>query len=556
MHQNIKNKHYRRLDSKLYNEKYYDFMLYKGETICDCNSNLNDMVIADFSDFTLENGKLYSPIQWSGSTNSGIVLKDIGMTGVDNGFIVFDKDKISNREFLKLFFKSIYKINSGDTRLFLIPVTGNTQQYTYNSQIIASGNTNYLALNGGFYQGFFKLFGYDYQVLPDSLNQDITLHFEIRPRSDYEIDENSVNNLHPENSGIFFFMGTRAENKFWQMYSGHYPEINEATEWPQSGSDETNDYFFDDYYDSPTDECENFYDNSINNESYSGCNSCCTYINDTEFIGNDYDVNPLDGQINYIINGTDNKFIFFDRTKTGYTVDNWIEGTMIRIKGKKRKNINYFPWMNRTKTGYTVYDVDYLQDNIELLEGKTQEEIETNKELEILNDIKNNVFALRVTPDGAIGYRYGVLDCSNEEHYSVLEEYSKPGIVKMDEWNSINVRFSVINPSHSKCDKRQRKMRIMIYVNGFLKFISKEVNTLSFRQLNEIYQKQEGVPYNISLGGGTIGLLETIMPRYYDVSKYVFPIEKDFCGTFIGDIKSFKMYLGFIDYCAIKNYLS
>ena len=101
-----------------------------------------------------------------------------------------------------------------------------------------------------------------------------------------------------------------------------------------------------------------------------------------------------------------------------------------------------------------------------------------------------------------------------------------------------------------------RKMRIMIYVNGFLKFISKEINTLSFRALDEIYQKQEGVPYNISLGGGTIGLMETIMPRYYDVSKYVFPIEKDFCGTFIGDIKSFKMYLGFIDYCAIKNYLS
>lgn len=543
MHQNIKNKHYRRLDSKLYNGKYYDFMLHKGETICDCNINLDNMAIADFSDLIVENGKLYSPIRWSGSTNSGVELKDIGMTGVDNGFIKFDKDKISNEEFLELFFNSTYNIDPDDTRLFLSPVTGNTQHYSYESEIIASGDTKYLALKGGFYQGFFKLFGYDYQVLPDTINNDIVLHFEIRPRSDYRVPEDSVNNSHEGNDGIFFFMGTRAENKFWQMYSGYYPQ-----------EDEEDDYF-----------CDDFYDNTIDNGPYSGCSSCCTYTTEDEFIGKDLSVdgpftdsdgNPLDSKTEYIINETDNKFIFFDRTKTGFTVDNWVEGTMVRIKGKKRKNINYFPWMNRTRTGYTIDDVDYLQENIELLEGKSQEDIDREKQLEVLKDVKNNVFALRVTPDGAIGYRYGVLDCSNEEHYSVLEEYSKDGIVKMDEWNSINVRFAIMTPTSDKCDKRTRKMRIMIYVNGFLKFISKEINTLSFRALDEIYQKQEGVPYNISLGGGTIGLMETIMPRYYDVSKYVFPIEKDFCGTFIGDIKSFKMYLGFIDYCAIKNYLS
>jgi hypothetical protein len=50
--------------------------------------------------------------------------------------------------------------------------------------------------------------------------------------------------------------------------------------------------------------------------------------------------------------------------------------------------------------------------------------------------------------------------------------------------------------------------------------------------------------------------LETIMPRYYDISNYILPIERDFCGTFIGDIKSFKIYLGFIDYYSIRNYLS
>lgn len=526
MHQNIKNKFSRRLDAKLFNQKYYDFMLYKGETSCDCEANIDDMEIANFSDFMIENGKLYSTKQWSGSTNSGVLLKDIGMTGVDNGFITFDKDTISNKDFLDLFFKSTYEIEPNDNRLFLSPVNGNTKQFSYKSGIVSSGDTKYLSLEGGFYQGFFKLFGYDYQLLPDAINQDIVLHFELRPRTDYTIPENSVNNTHKDNEGIFFFMGTRAENKFWQYYSGEIlPKIVE---------DEDFDYFSDDFLDdSEMDKCEPI------NQNYT-----------------DSDGNPLGQQTEYMITSTNNKFIFFDRTKTGFTVDNWIDGTLVRLKGKKRKNINYFPWMNRTETGFTVDTVDYLNDNIDILDGKTEEEIAELNVYNILKDVKNNVFALRVKPDGSIGYRYGVLDCDSDSHYSVIEEYSTEGIVKPNEWNSINVRFAIINPTNGKCDKRQRKMRIMFYVNGFLKFISKELNTLVFRQLDDIYQRQEGVPYNISLGGGTIGLLETILSKNCNVSEYVLPIEQDFCGTFIGDIKSFKIYLGFIDYCAIKNYLS
>ena len=125
----------------------------------------------------------------------------------------------------------------------------------------------------------------------------------------------------------------------------------------------------------------------------------------------------------------------------------------------------------------------------------------------------------------------------------------------MDEWNSINVRFAVVNPSNSQCDTQKRKMRIMFYVNGFLVFISKEIDALSFKNIDEVSQKQEAVPYNISLGGGSLGLLETILPNYYAISNYILPIERDFCGTFMGDIKSFKMYGGFIKYNTIQKFL-
>ena len=99
-------------------------------------------------------------------------------------------------------------------------------------------------------------------------------------------------------------------------------------------------------------------------------------------------------------------------------------------------------------------------------------------------------------------------------------------------------------------------MRLMIYVNGFLVFISKQLDTIAMKALDDVYQKQEGVPYNMSLGGGSIGLMETILPDYSAIPEYILPIERDFCGTFLGDIKSFKIYEGFINYSAIANYLS
>ena len=98
-------------------------------------------------------------------------------------------------------------------------------------------------------------------------------------------------------------------------------------------------------------------------------------------------------------------------------------------------------------------------------------------------------------------------------------------------------------------------MKLYFYVNGYLIFISKDLIPFNFKALNDVPEKQEGVAYNISLGGGSLGLLEAILPDYYTELKQILPIEKDFCGTFIGDIKSFKMYEGFIDYSSIKNYL-
>jgi hypothetical protein len=100
------------------------------------------------------------------------------------------------------------------------------------------------------------------------------------------------------------------------------------------------------------------------------------------------------------------------------------------------------------------------------------------------------------------------------------------------------------------------EMKLYFYVNGFLVFISKTLKPFAFKHINDVPEKQETVPYNISIGGGSLGLMETILTDYYAISNYVLPIEKHFCGSFMGDIQTFKMYGGYVGYSSVINYLS
>ena len=231
---------------------------------------------------------------------------------------------------------------------------------------------------------------------------------------------------------------------------------------------------------------------------------------------------------------TDNKFLMFDRTKDGMTVNNWVDGTQMMYYGKKNKFTgNLFILLNRTKTGYTVNNIDYLRDKA------------NNTYDDLYNDIYNNAFALRITDDGEIGYRYIVKDCNsdNEGKYTVEEGYSKKGIITACKWHTVHVKIS----------SRINKMKIYFYVDGKLKYITKELPKFNFHKLNDIYEKQEGVPYNISIGGGTQGLIETVQPNYMLDPSRVYPIEKYFAGTFIGYIKSFKFYNCDMEYLNILN---
>lgn len=196
---------------------------------------------------------------------------------------------------------------------------------------------------------------------------------------------------------------------------------------------------------------------------------------------------------------------------------------MILYKNRKFKG-NLFEYLNRTPTGYTANDID------ELISGDT----ESYSMDDFYKDIYENALAFKINDDGSIGYKYLVKDCFGdpEGFFSILEGNSLPNIINVSEWLKINVKIKA----------SEKNMKLYFYVNGKLKYITKELPKLNLHSLNELEEKQEGVAYNISLGGGTQGLVETVLPDYMSDPTEEFTIEKYFAGSFIGDLKSFKFY--------------
>lgn len=513
--QNIHTNNVRSLDLKNITDEYYDFMLYKGEV-----SGLWDLsqcLAADISAYSLgADGKLHSSAVWAEAVNDGISLKDIGFVGVDNGFIYFDKDNVSRDEFWKIFTGSTYDIDEENKEFFLSPITGNTKEYIYPYSFETEDGEKYIALKGGFFQGFYKMEGFNYQTLPNEILNGWCMNFVVRRRSDYEVEDGTLNKEHPDNNGIFFFMGARAENKFWPYYRHDKDKMNQYKEEyceflvHETQDTKCGDYALDDAY-------------WTDGNAEGDCN--------------DFDTSdgiPV-GEQGYFEMETDNKFVFFNCTPTGFTTHNWVEGTTVLLTGVHRPNINLFPLMNCTPTGYTVHT--YQQ----LLEDYGTEE--NGAYYNILDDLRGNAIAFRVREDGSLGYKMAVTNCDLEDKYEAIEAYSKPNIIPYDEWVNITVQFVVV-PEVDKCEAKRRKNRVMrlyFYVNGALVFISKELPIPNFRALDDAYQKQEGVPYNISLGGGTQGLAEVIYPDYGTL-HYLLPMERDFGGTFLGDIKSFRFF--------------
>lgn len=473
---------------------------------------------------------IYSLATWSGATNSGVNTDNIGITGVDNGFITFNEmsGTTGSPALLSALTGSNLTIPSGDSRFFLTRVTGNTGNYVYPLEIVhqSGGTGDYLSLCGGFYQGFYKLYNLDYQVLPNRHPKGWTSEFWLRKTDNCSgTTATTLNDEYPDNKGFFFYIGTRAENKFWNIFEG----------------------------------------NNSNGCTSGNTTGFCTTVKETDvFTQSDLGPIPLSPPpVEYT--EIENQFLIYNRAAQGLfpsSCDDHSVGkgrlasqftgdsiTKASVRQKKVDNRNPFLVYHRAEKGLFPRSCDN-NDNpnghlASEFSGFTKPVMALDKEA----DVVNNSIGFRIKDDGSIGYRLLTKECikTGDTYYSsttIEESYTSSGTVKNDEWTHIAIKYITRN-KFGECEikyDQKREGKLLIYVNSKLKLIVDKFTEFIPSNLDENYTKQIGVPYNISVGGGTQGLIDSVTFDGPDPEDKNLEIEKNFAGTFIGDISQFRLY--------------
>jgi len=363
---------------------------------------------------------------------------------------------------------------------------------------------------------------------------------------DIEITGTTLNDTYPDNKGFFFYMGTRAENKYWNIFDG------------------------------------------VNSGCTSGCTSdtgCtgtvttnCTIPKETDisFIDDDgHKINLSPPPIVY--REIDNQFLIYGQADNGPRCGNCGSGpsgfgnkTVCNFSGGSITVSGYTQVVSNTQNPFLIYGQasnnprcgncggpvsGYGNKTVCDFSGMTKPMLELDKDIDIID----NAIGFRIKDDGSIGYRALKMTgtCSGDTYISgvtVEEQYSASGMVMDDQWEHVAIRF--VMPEYDDCELKYgkpRKGRLMFYVNCKLKFVAEEVDEFIAKRLNEHKDKQLGVPFNISLGGGSQGLLESMTFDGQDPEDLGLKIQENYAGTFIGDISQFRFYICDLNWCDLQN---
>jgi len=586
---NIKNFNFNKLDLKLSNSDYWDFYLATDE-YNNCGGGSDNgcpSVWYDFNDIrTYANSaytatSIYSLVTWTGATNTGYTFNTIGLTGIDNGLITFQKTTgdTSNQALLSAITGTTLVIPSGDTRMQMTRVTGTTGNYIYPIDII-TGETagTYSNLCGGFYQGYYKLDGYSYEVLPTRVNQSWSAEFWLKPQNlCSSFTGTTLNDDNPNNKGFFFYMGTRAENKYWNIWDGADTGCTIDCTIPSGCTDilsewctipkESNMSIIGDYGVAiPLDPPQVTIDLITNNFLIYGR-------------ARDEGYNFLTGTTGSFITEEDIASINTGSTCSacGVSHDGLGTQTVCSYDGKGIVVVNTSSHITNKTNPFLIYGRASKNDGCSCSaccgpgDGFGNESVcsfsgftSPTTELDYNLDIIDNAIGFRIKDDGSIGYRLltytgqcitastGVV--SYVSGVTIEESYSPAGVIVGNEWSYVVIKF--YTDYKSDCDlktAKPRKGRLSFYVNGKLKYFIDEFDEFIARRLNEYKDKQLGVPFNFSLGGGSQGLLESQTFDGLDPNDRNLPIEQNFAGTFIGGISQFKFDLCELTYADIQN---
>ena len=607
---NIKNYNFKYQKTRLSNDEYWDYCLsndnrytpqhngiLSGESLV-INIDFNNPNI--YSSGATSGFTITSLDSWGNAINNGIQLNDIGLTGLDNGLIRYEKlsGDTGNTELTTALLTSTLEIPSENKSFFMTKVTGLTEDYIY--PIINENDSQvggYAQFCGGFYQGFYKLDGFDYEVLPNRVNKGWVADFWVKKggcTSGGTSGTTILNDTHPDNEGFFFYMGTRSENKFWTVFDGLNTGCTvNCTPCILSGITEV-----------PTEYCTIPKETNVTSSTGSplspppieikeitnnfliyhrGKGKCCGESCHIDTCNGHWEIDYTGGTSGLT---ADIPYSLYRRNlESEYCKFDYHDSKFSECRvGKKAACYDgepiYFSSITETLTDdrnpFLIYSrskghqcgISGTTGRVGVIACEYSGNTTPLLELDYEADLIYNVFGFRVKNDGSVGYRLIDVTCLTgvtgnsptikTTGLTIEENYSVSGVVKDNEWVNISIRF-VADKTYTDCElgfKPQRTGKLMFYVNSKLKLTVHGFKEIILKRLLENNSKQEGVPFNYSLGGGTQGLIESMTFDGKDPDDIGLIVEKNFTGTFIGGISKFRFYINDLGWCGIRrNYI-
>ena len=487
-------------------------------------------------------------------------LCDVGLTGIDNGLVKkMSGETIQINTGLYSTLNDKYSRYKYDRRMKMHPITGftttsnrlwNDNSYSYNLSYTSDNNSVgwFARLNGGFFQGFYKVAGYDYQVFPERVNLGWTSEILLRYRWTGDTSV-GLNNRYPANKGTFFFMGARAENKFYHYADGHPPQDTGYTRVTSgltcmhtcgcTSSANT------------ASTCYSVYQLSGITNTTCSCGCPCSCTTSAQFPEKDPLYDGVSNGLSLRLSGdTGNPRLCVKTYRitgacettgtcltgltyvTGTSVTEWCSTRGIFDNCKNTTYINVEHWVQID----AVFQRNTWLGGCDLWDKGGLGLIVSN---EYTATSANNSISL-VTPPVT--------------HEDVYDPETTEVVTFTDVWME---------------EKKYRLGKLKLFVNGRLFMVVENFEEIIPHLVNVEKEKQIGVGYNISLGGGTQGLKDNLTfsgtcpatvdeivyqqdPECltdYDLEHTIYSglttqikLEEIFGGSMIGDISAFRMY--------------
>ena len=498
-------------------------------------------------------------------------LCDIGLTGIDNGLVPnMSGETIEITTGLYTSVQDRFSRYKYDRRMKMHPITGfttsenrlwNDDSYTYDlSYVNVGGDIGYVAqLNGGFYQGFYKIAGYDYQVFPERVSLGWTAEFMLKYRWTGDTSV-GLNNRYPDNKGTFFYMGARAENKFYHYADGSpaqdtgYTRVTSGLTCMHtcgcSSSANT------------ASTCLSVYQISGGSSTNCSCGCNCQCSVTAKYPEKD----PLYDEVSNALS----------LRLSGDTGNPRLCVKVFRITGGCETYGTCLTGLTYT-TGTSVTEWCSTRGIFDFCSGTTYPNVEHWVQIDAVFQRNEWLDTCDLYDKGGLGLIVSTVFTATSANNSV--SLIEPPLTHEQPYDPATTEVVKFNDMWTE-EIYYRLGTLKFYVNGRLFMVAENFEEIIPRLLNTERENQIGVGYNISLGGGTQGLHDNLTfsggcpPELsgityqqdpeclttYDLDNTIYSglttqiqLETLFGGSMIGEISAFRMYTEPLNAAQIKH---